>query len=293
MSCGVDSLYTLWKYHRKDVPEQYRLTHLTYFYHGSIFQTDYREKKHYSIQEFYEATDNKVLEKRAQAQTVADESHLPLVFVSTNLDKDYYRGAFGYTAVYRNCACALALQGLFGKYYLSSAGWPHFFELNIASGSEHYETLLSSVFSSESLTFFISDYVTRFEKTRALTDFLPAQKHLDVCYNFCNCGVCTKCRRTLLTLDALGAVEKFSAVFSLEDWKKNRSSAYAWMLQQKDDNEFKNNHAIYAKEIYKKAVENHTIPDEAIAIYEKQKTMHASKASLFSRVIGRLRATIR
>ncbi|MDO4413683.1 MAG: hypothetical protein Q4C20_01255 [Erysipelotrichaceae bacterium] len=276
MSCGVDSIYTAWKYTQETIPVNFRLSALTYFYHGSIFHPDMRQKKTYTIKEFYAKTEEMALIKRDNAQKVADEMGLPLIYVKTNLDSDYYRGAFGYTAVYRNCACVLALQGYFSKYYLSSAGWPDFFELNPAAGSEHYETLLAGVFSTEGLKFLISDYVTRFQKTESISDYPIAQNHLDVCYNFNNCGECTKCRRTLLTLDILGKTDEFGRVFSIEKWKNDRVRAYAWMLEQKDGNITKNNHAIYAKDIYAKAVEMNAIPAEAVSIYEQKKAARST-----------------
>jgi hypothetical protein len=155
---------------------------------GAIFHPNREEEKEYSLREFYDITDRMSEEKRENARQVASQSGLPLVYVKSNLDRDYYRGAYGHTAVYRNCAMALSLQGLFSVYINSSGGWPGFFDLTLTEGSEHYEELLCSCFSTESLSFILSDYETRVEKTSAIADNELAQKYLDVCFCFNNCG---------------------------------------------------------------------------------------------------------
>jgi hypothetical protein len=259
MSCGVDSFYSLQEYSRDDIPVKYRLTHLTYFNMGAIFHPNREEEKEYSLREFYDITDRMSEEKRENARQVASQSGLPLVYVKSNLDRDYYRGAYGHTAVYRNCAMALSLQGLFSVYINSSGGWPGFFDLTLTEGSEHYEELLCSCFSTESLSFILSDYETRVEKTSAIADNELAQKYLDVCFCFNNCGECTKCIRTLVTLDIIGKLDSFSRVFDIERFKKNRVSAYHQILKLKDEGQY-NDSAIFAKDLYRLAKQKGLIP---------------------------------
>jgi hypothetical protein len=252
MSCGVDSLYTL-KMYSEDVPEKFRLTHLAYFNMGAIFHPD-DTRKTYSLEEFYRKTDKMSDEKCENAYQVASRAGLPLIYVQSNLDKDYYRGAYGYTAVYRNCACVLALQGLFGKYYCSSAGWPDYYDPSLSEGSEHYESLLCTALSTESLRFILSDYATRIEKTKALADWDIAQDYLDVCFHFNNCGKCAKCYRTLVTLDILGKVDSFGKVFRVREYRENRKKAYGWLLNTRLGDE-KDDNAVFARDIYHLAKE--------------------------------------
>ncbi len=234
---------------------------------GAIFHPNREDNTDFSLREFYDITDRMSEEKRENARLVASQSGLPLVYVKSNLDRDYYRGAYGHTAVYRNCAMALSLQGLFSIYINSSGGWPGYFDLTLTEGSQHYESLLCTCFSTESLSFILSDYVTRVEKTIEIADNSLAQSFLDVCFCFNNCGECTKCIRTLVTLDIIGKLDSFSHVFDIERFKKNRVLAYHQILKTKDEDE-KNDDAIFAKDLYRLAQMNNLIPKAAFLRYK-------------------------
>lgn len=270
MSCGVDSFYSLQVYSQESIPLSFRLTHLTYFNMGAIFHPNRSEKKEYSLEEFYETTDRMSDEKRENARQVSEKSGLPLVYVKSNLDKDYYRGAYGHTGVYRNCAMALSVQGLFSVYYNSSGGWPGYFDLTLTEGSQHYEALLCTCLSTESLSFFLSDYATRVEKTIAIADNELAQKYLDVCFCFNNCGRCSKCFRTLVTLEIIGKLDKFSQVFDIQQFKKERSEAYYQILKVKDG-DAKNDESVFAKDLYRLALLNNCIPKDSLIKYRFSK----------------------
>ena len=282
MSCGVDSFYTLHEYTREDTPAKYRLTHLAYFNMGAIFYPNRTERKNYTLKEFYDTTDCMSEEKRENARQVAEQAGMPLVYVKSNLDSDYYRGAYGHTGVYRNCAMALSLQGLFSVYYNSSGGWPGYFDLTLTEGSQHYEALLCTCLSTESLSFMLSDYATRAEKTITIADDKLAQKHLDVCFNFNNCGKCSKCIRTLVTLDLIGKVDQFGEIFDIEDFKKHRDEAYFKILKTKDG-DTKEDNAVFAKDLYRMALEKGLIPARSISMYEsylKNKKINGIKNSI-------------
>lgn len=268
MSCGVDSFYTMHEYTKDDTPNKYRLTHLSYFNMGAIFHPNSSEKKKYSLKEFYETTDRISEEKRENARLVAENAGMPLVYVKSNLDSDYYRGAYGHTGVYRNCAMALALQGLFSIYYNSSGGWPGYFDLTLTEGSQHYEALLCQCLSTESLSFILSDYATRLEKTMAIADDKLAQKYLDVCFCFNSCGKCSKCIRTLVTLDIIGKVDQFREIFDIDDFKRHKADAYYKILKTKDGDS-KEDNAVFAKELYRMAISKGLIPQKSIDMYEK------------------------
>ena len=266
MSCGIDSFYTMHEYLRDDTPKKYKLTHLAYFNMGAIFHPNWSDKKDYTLKEFYDATDQMSEDKRENARQVAEQAGMPLVYVKSNLDSDYYRGAYGHTGVYRNCAMALSLQGLFSVYYNSSGGWPGYFDLTLTEGSQHYEALLCTCLSTESLSFILSDYATRAEKTIIIADDKLAQKYLDVCFAFNSCGKCTKCIRTLVTLDIIDKVENFREVFDIDYFKKHRAQAYCAIMRTKDG-DAKEDNAVFAKALYRMALENNKIPKGSFRLY--------------------------
>ncbi len=266
MSCGVDSFYTMHEYLKENTPKKYRLTHLAYFNMGAIFHPNWSDKKDYTLKEFYVATDKMSEEKRENARQVAEQAGMPLVYVKSNLDSDYYRGAYGHTGVYRNCAMALSLQGLFSIYYNSSGGWPGYFDLTLTEGSQHYEALLCTCLSTESLSFILSDYATRAEKTITIADDKLAQKYLDVCFAFNSCGKCTKCNRTLITLDIIDKVDLFGNIFDINYFKEHRKKAYAQIMLTKDGDE-KEDNAVFAKDLYRMAVKRKKIPKESFIMY--------------------------
>ncbi len=276
MSCGVDSFYTMHEYTQKDTPKKYKLTHLAYFNMGAIFHPNRSSNKQYTLKEFYATTDRMSEEKRENAKQVAELSHLPFVYVKSNLDSDYYRGAYGHTGVYRNCAMALALQGLFSIYYNSSGGWPGYFDLSLTEGSQHYEALICQCLSTESLSFILSDYITRAEKTAIIADDRLAQKYLDVCFCFNSCGKCTKCIRTLVTLDIIGKLDLYSNIFDVESFKNHRDEAYFQILKTKDGDS-KEDNAVFAKDLYRMALEKGIIPQKSLELYKQYKNKQRIK----------------
>ena len=47
-----------------------------------------------------------------------------------------------------------------------------------------------------------------------------------------NCGVCEKCLRTLLAIDAANKLDNFRAVFDIDAYNKNRVNAYLFLFEQ-------------------------------------------------------------
>ena len=263
MSCGVDSFYTLYRYTREDIPSDYKLNALTYLNMGAIFHPNREENTDYEIKEFYEITDRMSDEKFANALKVGQEAGMPVIYISSNLDIDFCRGGYAYNPIYRNAACILSLEKYFGKYYSSSAGWPTVFEPTLFEDDERYATLLLSSISTDSVQFILSDEVTRYDKTTSLVDFDLAKRYLDVCFCFNNCGCCSKCYRTLITLDLLDSVDEFSECFDVEEYKKNRLKAYNWLTRTSSrltKQKRKEDDTLFADEILEKAIEKGTVP---------------------------------
>lgn len=75
---------------------------------------------------------------------------------------------------------------------------------------------------------------SRLEKTILIRDYEPAHEILDICVGnpndrldrgAMNCSKCWKCSRALVTLEALGVLDKFSNVFDIEFYLENRDAA--------------------------------------------------------------------
>jgi len=285
MSCGVDSLYTLMKYTSDDVPENYRLGALTYLNMGAIFHPSMNNKVSLSLDQFYDKVNKMSDEKYFAADNVGKEVGLPVIYIESNLDEDYYRGCYGYTGVYRNMACVLAMSKYFSKYYCSSAGWPDFYDPNLEDGSEHYELMMCPFLSTDSVEFILSDEATRFEKTKALSDYSISHKYLDVCFRFNNCGNCQKCYRTLVTLDLLGKLDEYSKCFDIENFRKNRDKAYYWLIKTQNPKSVSDN-AVFANELYKIAKEKRMIPFKSRFKYFFTRPMLAAENFIMHKIVS-------
>ena len=262
MSCGVDSMYTLYKYTRDDMPDSYKLGALTYLTMGAVYHPNASKGGDFSLDDFYAKTGEVADEKLQNAINVGNEVGLPVIGIKSNMDNDFYRGGYGYTCVFRNMACVLALSKYFKKYYCSAAGWPRFYDPTLKDGSEHYELLMCIFLSTDSVEFILSDELTRYQKTGEIADYDIARKYLDVCFNFNNCGCCQKCYRTLITLELLGKLDLYSHSFDIKAFKKDRKNAYFWLLKTQNKNS-KEDNAVYANEIFRIAKEKRAIPTSA------------------------------
>jgi hypothetical protein len=155
---------------------------------------------------------------------------MPFVPVDSNVH--YYHEKWGHqkTHTLTTIAGILALQNKFSQYYVASAiSYSEMMiygkdskNLDIAEYSEAY---LLPLLSTENLKF-ISDgqQYTRTEKTIHIKNYKPAMEYLNVCVNpkisnEKNCSICSKCCRTLMTLESTGLLEDFSKVFDITKYK--------------------------------------------------------------------------
>ena len=108
------------------------------------------------------------------------------------------------------------------------------------------------------------------QKTAIIADDKLAQKYLDVCFCFNSCGKCTKCIRTLVTLDILGKTDLYRGIFDIDYFKKHREDAYFQILKTKDGDE-KEDNAVFAKDLYRMAKEKGIIPEKSLKLYSNFK----------------------
>jgi len=205
-SAGVDSYAVLDRFHfRDDVPEALRITHLLYnnvgsHGHGARGNAVYRER----------------LERiRPGAASLG----LPLIDVDSNLDQITLPAKVGFLAsvTMRNMAVGhLLSNGARGYHYASSVPYTSVRFVPEAPVTVTDPVLLP-LLSTETLTLRSANSdLGRLQKTRRVAATPHAYTRLDVCIDengAGNCGACWKCVRTMLTLDLIGELGRFDAVF--------------------------------------------------------------------------------
>ena len=172
---------------------------------------------------------NVFLQLSGKLRKAAAEMKLPLYEIDTNI-KVFLHHLVDRCSFFCIYSCAFAFEKVLKKYYIGSGlsyaetlKWAaHYRDEDWAGYSDPYAIPLME---SERLKLVIDGcQYTRREKVELISDWDIAQRYLYVCAgkkSTSNCGECTKCRRTLLCLDAMGKLEAFSGVFDLEKYRKH------------------------------------------------------------------------
>lgn len=216
-SGGVDSMYTIMQ-HGAD--SEYPLTHLALFDTGGLLPEHGREKhaKFYSV-----------------AKRFAEEQGLKTISVRTNLEETLSNAEpRAEVHSFRNLARALSVQGLFSIYLLSSGLSAANFGFDLHDPTSHEPLLVPSA-STEGLTFYSSGMEQkRHDKLKILAEWEPTWLWLHPCLRGApgemNCGRCKKCIRDLTVLYALDKLERYKAVFDIEDFRKNLAARLGFIL---------------------------------------------------------------
>ncbi|MBQ9178291.1 MAG: hypothetical protein IJ140_04785 [Prevotella sp.] len=249
ISCGVDSLATLKEYSAENVADDYKITHLLYFkvgaHHGG------------HPQPVSEEVENKVFHEELEVvERFCEKGNHKLIVVDSNINviSNKIWGVHDFYEVfdYRNAGVMLMMQKNFCKYYVGT-GYSTFslFDMDICKGLEFNEWWSLPLFSSDSLSVIPANMaMTRLEKTKYISDFEASYDSLMVCWSGReNCCECTKCVRTMVTLDWLGVLDKYSKVFDLGKYYRNKQ----YYLQSIVD---KRNSNAYYYELYEYAKSN-------------------------------------
>lgn len=163
----------------------------------------------------------------------AKEISVDAVMMNTNLF-DIYLPHWEYDAgVICRIASVLVFQKVLKRYYISNG--ITYRELSKMDFTDHHvdmaeisDPIIMPLLSPDGLDILCDGAQhTRTEKTANIANNPLAQKHLNVCVNSTdnhieatNCGHCSKCLRTLMALESADALQKFSGVFDLHQWKK-------------------------------------------------------------------------
>lgn len=219
ISCGVDSLSTIYDRYVKENDSEYRVNSLFIFNcgtHGAYENPETRER---------------FLGRYELNKGAADALELPVYQVDSNLhafsqQRDVQK--WGYLALH---SCILSLQKVIKKYYMSSTysydeimrfgKCSHDFDM-----AEYTDSYLLPLIQTERLELVLDGcQYKRSGKTENISNWDIAKRHLNVCVNPAghvqNCSCCSKCLRTLIVLESMGKLQDFSGVFDIAVYKKH------------------------------------------------------------------------
>ena len=232
MSCGVDSMYSLFCHTSDDTPKSKKLTHLMYCELNYLFP---RVTPPYDIDEIFVGIKRIKTMLAENSRTVAQRHDLAFLHFDSNLDRDFYRGGYIYTAMYRYLACVLAMEKLFSVYIISSSGHADSLEeISLFSPTQHYENMLCGCCGTEKLKYMISDHETRIEKLKMIGNDPDFKDFANVCFDYdektLNCGICYGCMKTIIPLDILGKLNGFEKVFDTKKYYSQRRDIYKRLI---------------------------------------------------------------
>lgn len=212
-SGGADCLYTIMRHGRDS---EFPLTHIAVFNNGHVMEGE----------AFQTLCRN--------ARRFAAEQGLGIASVDTNIAEVFSAERFVDVYSFRNYACALALEGLFSVYFLSSGHDAANFQMNLRN-TANYDLLTARHVSTESVAFYHSgEEVKRWEKLKALSNWEPSWHWFHPCFqreiDRLNCGRCKKCVRDIATFYALDCLDRYKAVYDIDDYFRNLSERMGYLL---------------------------------------------------------------
>lgn len=297
ISCGIDSMHTLKNYLNPKIKNM-KLTHLCLNNVGSFKAYAQKYKGIGS-----DRARDLLIER---AIKVAKEVNLPIIITNSNIHK-IFNDTYFRVHSFANMFSVFLLQKLFSKYFYASSGYDlsHYNVIDtINLDSAEYELLLFYSLTTSTLKIYTEgSEKTRLEKTIDIADFDLAQKYLHICIkDGINCGKCLKCRRTLLSLEAIGKLDNFKDVFDIDYYKTHKDEYYKWLdkevknhsimntntyklLQQKKGNTIYNDIEIYNKKniiIPENEISSISIKKDKYILNKNSKKLY--KSNLYSRI---------
>lgn len=166
-------------------------------------------------------------------QRTADELGLPLVSMNTNLPR-LYSIRLDYYLTYLSIMLVLSMGKLISLYYYSAAYDLSFYDVkNTAMDTcETYDLLTVYCCSMpEGVKFVLGGAEkTRLQKLENVAKVPKARDNLLSCLTeHYNCMICQKCRRNLVSLDALGLLDEFGRAYDISYYRENRMNYLRWL----------------------------------------------------------------
>ena len=220
ISCGIDSLHVLACHTDTKLPH-HQLTHLAFNNVGSHGEGE-RARRLYA-------------ERRKVAEAFCREYGFQLTSVDSNLMDAFSQNHFA-THSFSSAFAIFVLQKLYSVYYYASGHPLNAFSLTDTDRDcSYYDLLLAEAFSTDRLKIYSEGATcSRLEKTRAVVNYTPSYKYLNVCtLSAFNCSRCEKCTRTLLALDVLGRLDDYRDVFDIDYYRTHKPHYLAMLLAMK------------------------------------------------------------
>ncbi len=225
-SAGIDSFCVLADHHYADVPKGFKITHLLFNNVGSHGPD---EKKSRSL---FHKRYNRI-------KPITERIGLPFIAIDSNMDSFYHGLDFQITHTPRNASIALLLQKGFKRFLYASAYHYSNTYIGPRNAMGYSDNVTLPLLSTETLDLISSgSQYTRIEKTLKVATIEDSYRSLDVCteeeHLMINCSSCFKCKRTMLTLEIAGSLERYASVFNINTYKKLRDIYIEEVLRSKD-----------------------------------------------------------
>lgn len=252
-SGGVDSFSTLVdNFFHTDDPD-YKVDTL-FFFHMGQYGFGYDNPAN------YERANNRY----ALTQSFAKEIGLPSLMMNTNMFA-FFQPHWEYDAgIFCRLSAVMVFQKALKRYYISNAvSYKESAKMDFLSNhvdlAEIVDPMIMPLLSPEGMEIVCDGaQYERTEKTKNIADNETAQKFLNVCVNSSdshkeatNCGYCSKCLRTMMALDSMNALGKFSAVFKVEDWEKQAFRYKCHQVYLYNNNGFAQDNVDFARKMGK------------------------------------------
>ncbi len=253
-SAGSDSMYSV--LNNTKLTCKYPLTHLAVF-------------NCVNFEKYEERSRNIFINNCKALQKFANRQKLKLVALDTNFYEGLHWRLTTEVVNMRTISCALALQGLFSTYLVSTPSFTlENFHIEMKT-SVRFDLLTVNSASTESLSIYLSGAeADRVKKVTTISDYKPSYKWLHSCLGKTtpgrrNCCECKKCKDTQMILYVIGKLEKYKHVYDIKNFKNNLSRIMANYLIRNDPE---------ATQVAKLINESHIeIPAESYKIAEQLK----------------------
>ena len=221
-SGGIDSFSVLADHHYTPPPPGFQITHLLYNNVGS----------------HAEGGERLFRQRYNRLKPAAERIGLPFIAVNSNVDAFYEGIRFRKTHTFRNASVGLLLQEGISCFLYASGTDYSLIKTQETYDSAYFDPITLPLLSTEALdALSVGCEYTRVEKTLQVAGLEDAQEFLDVCIrddNPSNCSTCWKCKRTLLTLEIAGLLDRFDNVFDLDAYRSVREKYLVSVLNSSE-----------------------------------------------------------